>query len=181
MKFKTLFTLAALLLTASHARADVIFSFTTGNGENRFVPRYTLTDFHIASASTQLNGMGSVVSGTIEINEGTNELRIKLERDMNCPNGMVCPAVMPTPTVITLPIRSFETNICGGRTILAERNVQLAQGGLTRVEVQDLNGQRCGSGALLTVIKRVKVTFTEQGLNDRGEVMSVLGGNPISR
>ena len=178
---QTLLALVILTLTAGQARAEVIFSFTSGNGPNQFVPRYTLTNFNIASASSQLRGLGAVVSGSVEINEGTNELRLKLERQMICPEGMMCPAVMPTPTSITLPIRHIGTTICGGMEIVAERNVQLAQGGLTRVEVQDLGGSRCGGAALLTVVKRVKVTVTEQGLGDRGEVISVLSGNVITK
>lgn len=175
---KNFLKIAALLaLTAGTAQADILIPATVNaNVPNKFVKRYTLNSFNIATDSIRLHGMGEIQSGSIEINEGTNELRLHLNRALNCPSNAMCPAVMPSPTTITLRISLMERNICGGLTIVAERNLQLVDGGLTRIEVQDMNGSRCGGSALLPVMKPIKVIVSEQGLRDRAEVMSVMSG-----
>ncbi len=184
---KNFLKIAALLVlttgTASlPAQADILIpTSVTGIGPNKFVKRYTLNSFNIATDSIRLSGMGEVESGSVEINEGTNELRLHLERNINCAADQMCIAVMPAPTVITLRIQQMERNICGGLTIIAERNLQLVDGGVLRVEVQDMNGSRCGSSSLLTVMKKIKVVVTEQGLRDRSEVMSVMSGSVFGR
>lgn len=169
---------ALLLLTAGSASADMISSFTT-EGPNEFVARYKLQNFQISTDSVRLRGNGKIESGLVEINEGTNELRLTLNRSTNCAPGMFCTAVMPATTVILLPIRHIGQDACGVLSILAERNIQMVDGGMTRIEVLDTNGSRCGGRSLLTVIKQVKVIVTEQGPRHRDEVMSVLRGTAL--
>ena len=172
-----------LILTAGSAQADVL-TITAPGAKNEFVTRYSLDSFKIASDSLRLNGQGVVSNGTIEINEGSNELRITLNRRTSCPTGMMCAAVMPAPTIITLPIRGIHSNPCGGITIIAERNLQLVDGGLLRVEVQDANGgfNSCGGNADdITFVKRVKVLVSERGLRDRVDALSVFSGFPLSQ
>ena len=181
---KKLLKIAVLLAftTAASAQADIMIpTSVTGSGPNQFVKRYALNSFNVATASTRLRGLGEIDAGSIEINEGTNELRLHLDRSLRCEANMMCPAVMPTPTEITLRIRHIENNICGGLTFVAERNLALVDGGLVRIEVQDLNGSRCGGSSLLAVQKRVKVIVTEQGSHDREEVISVLSGTILPR
>jgi len=180
--FKNTLAIAALLvLTAGSAKAETISSFAIGSGPNKFVKRYSLNSFNIATDSTRLRGIGEIESGTVEINEGTNELRLHLDRKLECGENMPCLTVMPNPTVITLPIQHMESNDCGGLTIIAERNLQLVDAGLTRIELQDLNGTRCNTSSLLAVVKRVKVVVLEQGVRDRSDVMSVMSGLPLAR
>ena len=83
-----------------------------------------------------------------------------------------------------LPIRGIHSNPCGGITIIAERNLQLVDGGLLRVEVQDANGgfNSCGGNADdITFVKRVKVLVSERGLRDRVDALSVFSGFPLSQ
>jgi hypothetical protein len=167
----------ALLLTATAARAGHPLTPAFEGASSEFVKRYELTSFNIATDSLRLQGVGEVESGTVEINEATKQLRIVLNRRLECEAGMLCPAVMPFPTMITLPIRHTETNICGGLTLVAERNLQLVDRGFIRVEVQDMAGTRCAGSDLLAVVRKVKVIVTEEGMRDRREVMSVMSGS----
>lgn len=155
-----------LYVTAGSANADVIESFRADDGADEFVTRYVLRDFDIAEESTLLDGMGQVRSGTIDINDGRNELRLRLARSVSC-DGQICPAVMPTDTEIVLPIDHMAPDACGGLQIVAESEAG-------RVVVNDTNGNRCGGQQLLTVIKRVQVTVTEQGRE--GEQVSRMTG-----
>jgi hypothetical protein len=180
---KTALLAALLLLTAGAAQADVIALATPGV-RNEFVTRYNLDSFKIASSTLRLSGPGEIARGTVAINEATRELRLTLTRHLPCPHGVMCIGMIPSPTVITLPIREMHSEMCGGVTIVAERNLQLVDGGLTRVEVQDANGgfPSCGGNADdATFVKRVKVLVTEEGLLDRTEALSVMSGLPLGR
>jgi hypothetical protein len=182
---KNLFAaIAATLVFLSHAgaHADELV-LNDPNALNQFAARYTLDTFQIATDSAGLNGAGEVTGGTIEINEMRNELRLTLNRHMACPRGLLCIQVMPAPTVITLPIKKFDTDVCGGIDIVAERNLLAADAGLTRIEVQDHNGgfECSGNADDVTFVKRVKVLVTESGMRGRPAVLSVLSGFPFHR
>ena len=98
---------------------------------------------------------------------------------MNCPRGVMCIQMLEAPTVITLPVREERADVCG-TTIIAERNLLVVDGGLTRIEVQDPNaGVACrGNADDVTFVKRVKVLVNESGLRAHPAALSVLSGFP---
>lgn len=184
-----LFALAALLATGpivhppcARAQVEPIepVAATMNDG---FVSQYTLDTFQIASNTSRLAGQGSVVKGSVEINEATRQVRLTLDRHLGCSPGVMCITLVPAPTVVTLPIRRAERDECGALTIVAERNLLLVDGGVTRIEIQDRNGAMgCSANADdLTIAKRVKVLFSESGLRDRTAALSVMSGMPAHR
>ncbi|HEY8280064.1 MAG TPA: hypothetical protein VIH99_10590 [Bdellovibrionota bacterium] len=179
---KQLFTLATLLiLGASSAHADVLSAFAARNGSDtaKFEQHYSLDKFQIASATQVLLGLGEVEGGRVEISTVTSELRLVLDRKMSCAPDAMCPAVMPVPTVITLPIVAIESNVCGGVNYIAERDFLKVDGGLLRIELEDLNGPRCGKGSdLLASLKRISLKVTEQSTFDSAQLLSLMSGFP---
>lgn len=162
------------------ARADEPAAAADTQGQ--FELRYSLDTFQIASNSLRLAGRADVASGTVEINETTHQLRLTLNRHLNCPRGVMCIQMLDAPTVLTLPIRQEKTEPCG-TTIVAERNLQLVDGGLTRVEVQDPNASIACNGNAddVTFVKRVKVLVDETGLRAHSASLSVMSGFPAHR
>lgn len=148
-----------------------------------FVARYTLDTFQIASNSLRLAGRADVVSGTVEINETTHQLRLTLNRHLNCPRGVMCIQMIDAPTVITLPIHQEAKDECGTTTIVAERNLVVVDGGLTRIEIQDPNGGFACSGNAddITFVKRVKVQVSENGVRAHDASLSLMSGFPTLR
>jgi hypothetical protein len=177
-----LFLATLLVLTAGSAQAANLTLALPGKA-NVFVVRYTLDSFMVASDSMQLTGLGEISSGSLAVNEATNELRLTLVRHMHCAPGLLCSQLMPAPSVITLPIKETTHSACGGALVMAERELEVVGGGQTRVEVQDANGgfTACGNADSLSFVKRVKVIVTEDGLRDGDKAISVLSGLPALR
>jgi hypothetical protein len=168
---KFLFAFAALLALADG----------TARAEN-FVPTYTLDTFRIDPNSVSLTGAGQVTGGTVDIDEAAKQLRLTLNRHVNCPHGMMCIAMVPAPTLVTLPIQQLERDACGTR-IVAGRNLLPVDGDFVRIEIRDNNASfACGGNADdVTFVKRVSVTVTERALRPDVSAVSELSGFPASR
>lgn len=72
---------------------------------------------------SELGGVADVKSGYVVVNTTKNEVTLTLIRQMNCPEGRFCAAVMPTPIIITLPITQKFQGPCNSKVIVATDEV----------------------------------------------------------
>ncbi|MGZ3701413.1 MAG: hypothetical protein ACXWR1_21500 [Bdellovibrionota bacterium] len=180
---KKILLAALLVLTAGTGAQAQTITLALPGAPTDFVSVYTLDSFKAAEGSILLQGAGQIVSGDVAISQSRNELRLTLNRHMLCPRGMFCMAMMPAPTVITLPIVSRTRDACGGLILMAERDLERVDGGRTRVEVQDPNNGSmvCGNADDVTFVKRVQVLVSEEAIRGQQDSYSIMSGFPAGR
>lgn len=81
--------------------------------------------------------------GNLYIDQSSRQLRLEIHR-RTCPPFALCPADLPAPLILVLPILSTEVTPCGQRTIKAVKDERPADGALNIVTVVDNVPARTG-------------------------------------
>lgn len=89
------------------------------------------------------HNLEQVNGGNVRIYNIEKVVKLTLNKRFSCPGGRICPQVMPQPEVIELPIIKDTFDICGVRTIVAEKNYMPVDGGLLQLTVRSYDNTVC--------------------------------------
>lgn len=106
-------------------------------------------------------GSDKIESGHVVISKVNKTITLQLNRSYYCPYE-VCPAVMPTPIVIQLPIKSLSTSRCGQVMYIASEDKRPVDGQLQTLTVVDNSNihPRC---ATVPEIQPTEIQYETEG------------------
>lgn len=84
-----------------------------------------------------------IVIGDSEEGSGGQVARLMLNFRRSCPPRAMCPAVMPAPKTVELPIVSQYNDRCGTQVYLARLDRRPVDGGLQELTIKDNTYNRC--------------------------------------
>jgi hypothetical protein len=86
---------------------------------------------------------GEPFSGSVGVDASAGKVSLFVAFAMNCPVGMICPAVLPMPIEVELPIVSQTQDLCGLVTTVAFRDLRPVDGLLEKITIQDYAAVTC--------------------------------------
>jgi hypothetical protein len=108
-------------------------------------------------------GLEIPVGGKLEISESMIEMLIN--KGLNCREDSACPAYMPMPLIVNLPVMEIRENSCG-RHLIGKREVfnQVGDHTIEEVVVADYTNSVC------KIVREhmVETSYTEVFINNKG-------------
>ena len=124
---------AVTLITLTLAIGSFSFARSTTPSRQPDVVKAELLSFDV----DPLLGLSQVNSGMIGVDLDKNELTLSLYSTSYCPPNVYCIMSIPAPYIVTLPIKSIGSTLCGGTVYVAERDMRPVDGALQRLVLVD--------------------------------------------
>lgn len=110
-------------------------------------------------------------SGHIVFDSTNNTLNLTiLFAGHRCPPGSFCPAYLPAPLFVNLPIVKVKTNTCGAKVLVAEEDKLPVDGAYKKLTITDNSTNHCN---YVLPIPAVAGEYTESYMDRRNGVITL--------
>ena len=132
--------------------------------------------FQIDPSSGLPSGINAGYAQIRTLGENANSITLTLFHPTICPSGKFCVMLMPPPTVIEVPVKSFNVNNCGVKAFQGFTDARRTDGALVKITVIDHSENRCPS---LQGLNPTEIVYETQGTEYNQPSHTVIYGEKL--